>query len=119
MPPIIKLVETWANEVVEKDFGKGSPEGHYLPVALSAAIPLWQHQFSTWTPEERQEELNRIEKSDFCLRMEYVLHKGLKKGDSAKAFNDLARAAALLSLAPGGVTLFGTHWSMKRKAVRL
>ncbi len=117
MPPIIKLIETWANEVVEKDFGKGAPEGQYLPIALSAAIPLWQYQFSTWTPEERQEELKRIEESDFCLRMEYVLHKGPKKGDSAGAFNDLAKTVALLSFFPGGVRAFGMQWAWKKRAV--
>jgi hypothetical protein len=34
-------------------------------------------------------------------------------GESAKAFNALARGIAALSFAPGGVTTFGMHFEAK------
>lgn len=39
-----------------------------------------------------------------------ILFKSHKKGESAKAFNELAKGVAVLSFAPGGVTLFGQHF---------
>lgn len=57
--------------------------------------------------------------NDFCLRLEYVLHKGPKEGDSAKAFNDLAAAIALLSFCPEGVTCFGTKYQWQDKRGRV
>jgi hypothetical protein len=36
-----------------------------------------------------------------------------KKGEVAEIFNGLARALAVLSFFPGGVTLFGSHWETK------
>ena len=107
-------------EVVEESFGKNAPEGQYLPIALSAAIPLWMMKFDTYTAEQRADELKRLEADDFCLRMEYVLHQGPKKGDTAQSFNDLAKSVALLSLCPGGVTVFGQHydWEAQKKKVQ-
>ena len=97
------------------DFSK-APEGRSLPDALSAAVPLWMLRFQGYSAEERQEEIDRLnsEGVDFCMRMEYVLHKGPKPGDSAKAFNDLAKTIALLSFAPGGVSAFGSYWEWKK-----
>ncbi len=114
-----RIVELWANQVVEKDFGKGAPEGKYLPIALSGAVPLWQAAYAKWTPEERMEELKKVSSDDFCLRMEWLLHHGPKAGDTAKAFNDFAKALALLSFCPGGVKIFGVRWQMEKKAVRI
>lgn len=39
-----------------------------------------------------------------------ILFLGPKKGDTAKAFNELTKGIAVLSFAPGGVTLFGLHF---------
>lgn len=39
-----------------------------------------------------------------------ILFKSQKKGDTAKAFNELAKGVAVLAFAPGGVTIFGQHY---------
>jgi hypothetical protein len=100
-------------------------EGNILPLMLDAAVPLWVFEFQKLTVDERQEKIKECEKDDLCLRLEYVLHRGPKEGDSARAFNDLAKAIALLSFCPGGVNAFGRHWDalslckIKPKKIRL
>jgi hypothetical protein len=107
MPPIPKK-PGFHNRLVEQFSHVG--EGQNLPVALSAAVPLWQHQYKDLSFDERQRLIEEVGANDFCLRMEYVLHRGPKKGDTARAFNDLAKSIALLSFFPGGVKLFGMKW---------
>jgi hypothetical protein len=86
-----------------------------LPMSLAAAVPLWISQFSELSAEERLARVRGLETADdFCLSMEHVLHKGPKPGDSARAFNNLAKAIALMAFCPGGVTLFGRHHEVKR-----
>jgi hypothetical protein len=90
-------------------------EGWALPMMLDATVPLWIETIKSLTPEQRLERITELNSDglDFCLRMEYVLHKGPKEGDTAKAFNDLAKAIALLSFCPGGVHSFGRHWETR------
>ena len=107
--PLGRMVERVC-EVYDAEFGKGATEGRYLPMCLSTAVPLWIWRYREWTPEMRQAEMDGIEASDFCMKMEYVLHRGPNKGDSADAFNLLAKCIALLSFAPGGIRAFGTHY---------
>jgi hypothetical protein len=40
------------------------------------------------------------------------LFRGGKRGETAAAFNSLAKGVALLSFAPGGVVCFGTRYSV-------
>lgn len=106
---------------IEKGFPSDfKGEGHLLPMMLSAAVPLWALDFQTLSDEERLQKIKQLDNSDFCLRMEYVLHKGPKPGDSAQAFNDLAKTIALLSFSPGGVCCFGTRyeWIKEEKTLR-
>jgi len=81
-----------------------------LETTLDAAVPLWIHQFRDLPEEERMEMIGEISPG-FAERMEYLIHK--KEGETADAFNDLARAIALMSFLPGGVTCFGRHWETK------
>ncbi len=94
-------------------------EGWQLPASLDAAVPLWQMEFARLSSEKRQEVLDEAVKDDLCLRMEYLLHRGPKKGDTARAFNDVARSLAVLSFYPGGITLFGRHWDGNKLAEAL
>ena len=82
-----------------------------LATCLDAAVPLWIEQFRKLPEEEWQRMLDEINK-DFSAKMEYVIHR--KEGETAQAFNDLARAIALLSFCPGGVTCFDRHWETRR-----
>lgn len=42
-----------------------------------------------------------------------LLFKSKKKGDTARLFNRTARAIAVISYAPGGITCFGHHYETK------
>lgn len=84
--------------------------GNLLPTMLQVAVPLRMRELRQAGPTVRGLELKRLHDSDFVYRMEYVLYRGPKEGDSARAFNDLATAIALLSFAPGGVSAFGAHY---------
>ena len=81
-----------------------------LETTLDAAVPLWIHQFRDLSEEERMEMIGEISPG-FAERMEYVIQK--TEGKTADAFNDLARAIALMSFLPGGVKCFGRHWETK------
>jgi len=79
-----------------------------LLLGLSAAVPLWIEQFRDLSPEERK----KIAQEASALlqeKSEFILYLG-KPGDSAAAFNALARAIAALAFHPGGVKVFGQHW---------
>jgi hypothetical protein len=39
---------------------------------------------------------------------------GLKKGETAKVFAQLARVIAVLAFYPGGITIFGSHFEAQR-----
>ena len=83
--------------------------GGLLPIALSAAVPLWIHRLKQqpWTEiEKRLPELSKVltEKGDV------ILFRSDKPGKTAAAFNALAEAMAVLSFVPGGVTAFGQHY---------
>ena len=115
MPPITyhqirATVEEWAG----RDW---QGEGKLLPDMLQVAVPLWMHRLNEAGPDGREQELLRLQnETDFCQRLEYVLHKGPKKGDTARAFNDLAELIALLSFYPGGVKCFGVCWCWDNSA---
>ncbi len=91
-------------------------ENGQLAMSLDAAVPLWIHQFRSLSDEEYATTLAELNASDFAARMEFLLHK--KEGETAKAFNDLAKGIALLSFCPGGVTCFGRHWETKLEPER-
>ena len=82
-----------------------------LATCLDAAVPLWIKQFRNLSEDEWQKMIDEINK-EFPEKMEYVIHR--KEGETARAFNDLARAIALLSFCPCGVTCFGRHWETRR-----
>jgi hypothetical protein len=80
-----------------------------LRIALSAAVPLhvMELQRLSWA------EVSASAKAcgDIIAEKGDVLQfRGKKRGESAKAFNALARGLAALSFAPGGVTFLGDHY---------
>lgn len=89
------------------------PNPGLLQVSLDAAIPLWQIQISERFAS-REEAIAYLAEHASGLRelfgSEDILYKSTKPGDSAKAFNALAEAVALMSLMPGGVRVFGRQW---------
>ena len=90
-----------------------------LQISLSAAVPLWIETFVqqdyTWADVSRiASESSQIiaEKGDL------ILFKSKKKGETAAAFNALARGVAALAFVPGGVTVFEMHFEADFKRLR-
>jgi hypothetical protein len=83
-----------------------------LTAALGAAVPLWVREFRTrpWS------EISAIAKECgdiVASKGDNILFRSKKKGETAEAFNALAKALAVLSFSPGGVTFLGEHWEYK------
>ncbi len=81
----------------------------HMSIALSAAVPLWVFEMSRvplTTLTAQAPELAQIiaEKGDVAQ------FKSKKKGETASAFNAIAKALAILSFMPGGVTFLGEHF---------
>jgi hypothetical protein len=80
-----------------------------LRTAVCAAIPLWVMELSRVPLAKlraRAPDLGQIiaEKGDV------IQFRGKKPGETAKAFNALAEAVAILSFMPGGVSFLGDHY---------
>jgi hypothetical protein len=82
-----------------------------LIVTLELAVPEWQliikrnydYYFS-----QKDKWVDTIANSG-----DIILYKSSKKGETARAFNDLAKAIALLSFSPLGIDIFGLHFEAK------
>lgn len=80
------------------------PDDSLLAISLSAAVPLWQEELKAlpWSEVDKlREEAARViaEKGDV------IQFRSKKKGETADAFNHLAKGIAILSFAPGGVSV--------------
>ncbi len=87
-----------------------SAEG-LLSIALGAAVPLWIERIvdEGWTwPRVAAE--SRTAGQIVAEKGDVILYKSKKAGETASAFNALAKGIACLAFAPGGVTVFGQHW---------
>lgn len=82
-----------------------------LKVALLTAVPLWIERVKPWDWERR---LARAEQAVDVIASEgdNILHRSREQGESAKAFNALAEALAILAYQPGGVEFAGMHWEV-------
>lgn len=83
-----------------------------LKTMLAVAVPLWIENFRPLTDDQRIE----IAKEAGQVVAEHgdiILYQSKKKGETAKAFNQLARGLAALAFADGGVTAFGLHFEAK------
>ena len=85
-------------------------DNHVLLVALSAAVPLWILELKEKGGPTR-EDWNWLKEAENILTNtgEAILYR-TKKGDTARAFNAVAKAIAILSFVPGGIEIFGSHW---------
>ena len=83
-----------------------------LPIALSAAVPLWQAELAElpWA----EVEACTVGVADLLAeRGDVLLFGGGKKGEVNTIFNRLAKAIAAMSFLPGGIRIFGCHWEAK------
>ena len=81
-----------------------------LRSSLEVAVPLWIEAFKGYSWEQLQ---NILHESQQVLSEvgEAVLYR--IEGKTAKGFNALARAIAVLSFVPGGIEIFGMKWESK------
>ncbi len=82
-----------------------------LSIALAMAVPLHVQEWKVKQP--RQSDYDDIRKRLPKLigeKGDILLFGGGKKGEVGYIFNEVARAIALLSFLPGGITIFGEHY---------
>lgn len=80
-----------------------------LRLSLMTAVPMWQMNIRGWS-DERRAERSGICSQAVAEKGDIILYRSKKKGATAGAFNRMAEGVALLSFAPGGVTIFGMHF---------
>src|SRR5216684_3777752 len=81
-----------------------------LPIALQAAVPMWIDELRRTTDTKTRLHMASESAQFIAEHGDNVLYRGPKRGDSAKAFNHVARGLAIGAFQPGGVTAFGSHW---------
>lgn len=83
--------------------------GEHLKAALSAAVPLWIAQFQD-LPWSQLQAIATEASQQVAEHGDDILFKSKRKGDTAKAFNHLAKGVAVLAFAPGGVKIMGMEF---------
>jgi hypothetical protein len=83
-----------------------------LKIALSAAVPLWIQELKNKPCDELQA-MAADAAQIVASKGDLIMFRSKKKGESAAAFNALAKGIAVLAFAPGGVTTFGLHFEAK------
>lgn len=80
---------------------------------LQTAVPLWTIRFKDLPWEDLQE---IMKESETILEQsgELAVFVRVKKGETAKIFNAVAKAIAALSFVPGGIDIFGRHFETER-----
>ena len=82
-----------------------------LSIALMAAVPLYIIEMKKKGGPDANDFQQATEfNKDLGERGDVLLFGSKKKGEAAGLFNRMAKALAVLSFCPGGVTLFGSHW---------
>jgi hypothetical protein len=82
-----------------------------LVPALEVAVSLfvWQFQEQGGITDE---DIARVQfyLPDLLVHGDDLFFRSRKKGETAKRFNQVAEIIAVLSFAPGGITIFGLHF---------
>jgi hypothetical protein len=84
-----------------------------LATTLEVAVPLRIAEYRAQGATHIHEDVRRQLVEMIAAHGDDIIYKSKKPGGTADAFNALARALALLSFAPGGVTFLGIHWESK------
>jgi len=90
--------------------GKSLSDDDVLVASLQAAVPMWMLELGG-RPEAELLGLARESADIVASKGDVILFRGGKRGETAAAFNALARGLAVMALVcPGGVTFAGQHW---------
>lgn len=90
-------------------------KGALLSASLAAAVPLWIEDLRGLTFEER-DQIAKECSQHLAEKGDILLYRSGKKGETAKAFNMLAKGVAVLAFVPGGVKVFGNHFEAEPMA---
>ena len=82
---------------------------HPLGSMLSVAVPLWVEELAL-RPMTDLRDIAMQSNDVLQSTGEAILFSVKKKGDSAAAFNALAKGVAAMSFCPGGVSCFGMRF---------
>ena len=80
-----------------------------LRSTLGVAIPLWVFELKK-LPWSEIEKIAHESAQVIAEKGDLLMFKSKKKGETANAFNALAKGLAALSFCPGGVTFLGDHY---------
>lgn len=93
---------------------KGGADVSTLPIFIAAAVPLHILELlRQGGPADLDYESARAFASDLGERGDVLLYGG-KKGEAAALANQLAHAIAVLAFLPGGITIFGQHFGVRK-----
>lgn len=80
-----------------------------LRVSLAVAVPLWIEEMRSW-PEELRLKTARDAAQVVAKKGDIIQFRSKKKGETAAAFNELAKGLAAASFVPDGVKFLGLHF---------
>jgi hypothetical protein len=91
-----------------------------LSASLGAAVPLWVDQIlrEGWSDDRMRREAEECS-TVVASKGDVILFRSSKRGETAAAFNALAKGVALLSFQVGGVVCFGTRYSVVEGVLRM
>lgn len=89
--------------------GPGATTVALILAALGAAVPLHVAELQSLSYDEVLEEAQRAS-AIVAEKGDIIQYRAKKTGETAKAFNALARGLAALSFSPGGVKFLGERW---------
>jgi hypothetical protein len=84
-----------------------------LVTTLCVAVPMWIARADDWGPERRPDRLACWRAEALAATSEHgdvILYTGKQRGETARAFNALARGIAAMACHRGGVVVFGLVW---------
>lgn len=82
-----------------------------LATALEVAVPLCIHNLQC-RGGVTEDILEQARKTSWELagHGDNLLYRGKKRGETARLFQQVAEAIAVLAFCPGGITIFGLHF---------
>jgi len=83
-----------------------------LQATLSVAVPLWIEELRK-LPESTRLQIAHDAAQVIAEKGDIILYRSKKKGETAAAFNALAKGIAALAFIPGGVRIFDLHFEAK------
>lgn len=91
-----------------------------LSASLGAAVPLWVDQIvrEGWDDARMRQEAAECA-TVVASKGDVIMFRSSRRGETAAAFNALAKGVALLSFQVGGVVCFGTRYSTVEGVLRM